>query len=496
MRSILSILNDNPDTILIDSDKESVTYGQATSRIKAIMEILSEKNAETIAIFADNQADWIFIDFACQEKNICCIPLPLFFSDKQLQHAISAADVDLIFTDQHERIRPLLNLTGDEATLINRMHIYKITKNGDSDKPEGTEKITFTSGSTGDPKGVCLTTEQQWRVAQSLADAVDVTQSRHLCVLPLSTLLENIAGVYTPILVGGSIIFSPMKDLGFNGSAQFQLEKLLHTIEHVQPDSLVLLPQLLLALVSAAESGWKVPASLKFIAVGGGRVAPHLLRRAHQCRLPVYEGYGLSECASVVSLNSPDENRPGSVGKPLPHLNVEIKNKEIVVIEQSFLGYLNEPEGWYQTTVATGDLGHLDNEGYLYIDGRKKNILVSSYGRNINPEWLESELLCHPLIQQSVVLGDALPYCTALIYPRKTDLKDIVIEQWIDETNKRLPDYARIKAWFRLKKPLSPDDNLLTNNGKPKRLEIAKCYQTEIEQMYQHLKPLIKEQRA
>jgi long-subunit acyl-CoA synthetase (AMP-forming) len=285
-----------------------------------------------------------------------------------------------------------------------------------------------------------------------------------------------------------------MKDLGFNGSAEFQLQKLLSTIERVQPNTLLLLPQLLLALVNAAESGWEVPASLKFIAVGGGKVAPHLIVRARQCQLPVYEGYGLSECASVVSLNASDENKPGSVGKPLPHLKVEIINEEIIVKQQAFLGYLNAPESWHQTTVATGDLGHLDEEGYLYINGRKKNILVSSYGRNINPEWVESELLSHPLIQQCVVFGDARPYCIALILPRNIDIDNTTIQQWINETNQRLPDYARIQDWLRLNKALTPNDDLLTDNGKPKRLQITKCYQTEIEQMYQNIEPLNIEQ--
>jgi len=327
-------------------------------------------------------------------------------------------------------------------------------------------------------------------VAQSLADTVNKQNVRHLCLLPLSTLLENIAGVYAPALVGGTIILSPIKDLGFNGSADFQLEKLLQTISRVQPNSLILLPQLLLALVTAAEAGWQAPDSLSFIAVGGGKVASHLIQRAHQCQLPVFEGYGLSECASVVSLNEPHHalEKTGSTGKPLPHASIKIIDNEIIVSGTVFLGYLNQKNSWYPSEVHTGDLGHFDNDGYLYIDGRIKNILVSSFGRNINPEWIESELASHPAIQQCVVIGDAKPFCAALIFPHDISLtnteENTLIQQWVDKVNLGLPDYAQVKDWLKLAKPLSPLDDLLTDNGRPKRKQINEYYQTDIQQLY------------
>lgn len=496
MSNILLLLTNTPDAIFIESNDDRISYAQAITRIELIIETLSTFNAKTIAIFADNQADWIFVDFACQIKNICLIPLPLFFSDKQIRHAIKEANIDLIITDQVTRTSSFKNLVSQQTLKINQLSIFKIAKNFKILKPKETEKITFTSGSTGAPKGVCLTSAQQWKVASSLAKTVDKDHVRHLCVLPLSTLLENIAGVYAPTLVNGTIILSSMEDLGFNGSAGFKLEKLLQTIKRVQPHSLILLPQLLLALVCAAESGWEVPDSISFIAVGGGKVAEHLIKRAHACQLPVYEGYGLSECISVVSLNAPNNNqdKPGSTGKPLPHVKVEIKNKEIIVSGQIFLGYLNQPESWYPLTINTGDLGHLDDNGYLFIDGRKKNILVSSFGRNISPEWVESELLSNPIIQQCVVIGDAQAFCAAIIFPGQFNLtgpaltpeqKNARIQTWIDEINSGLPDYAQIKAWLKLEKALSPQDKLLTENGRPKRSQINHYYQSEIQTMYQ-----------
>ena len=97
--------------------------------------------------------------------------------------------------------------------------------------------------------------------------------------------------------------------------------------------------------------------------------------------------------ASVACLNLPDNHEPGSVGQPLEHVDIQIESGEIIVHGNSFLGYLDDPASWYPQTVATGDLGHLDENGFLYINGRKKNILISSFGRNISPEWIESQLL-------------------------------------------------------------------------------------------------------
>src|SRR5690606_20978777 len=107
--------------------------------------------------------------------------------------------------------------------------------------------------------------------------------------------------------------------IGLRGSSGLDPDRLLRTLHEVRPHSLILVPQLLFALVSAGERGLLPPISLRFVAVGGAHVAPQLLRRAEALGIPVYEGYGLSECASVVCLNTPGGRRVGSVGRPLGH---------------------------------------------------------------------------------------------------------------------------------------------------------------------------------
>ena len=149
------------------------------------------------------------------------------------------------------------------------------------------------------------------------------------------------------------------------------------------------------------------------------------------------------------------------------------------------MGYIGQPETWYKNKVYTGDFGELDEQGYLHITGRKKNVLVSSFGRNISPEWVEGELLSNGLLSQCIVLGDAKPFCIALVFPRSSETQESEIENWVDHVNQMLPDYAQIKKWEKLRRAMTPEDNLMTTNGKPVRQNIIKNYQDIIKQLYE-----------
>ncbi|MFY7948121.1 MAG: long-chain acyl-CoA synthetase, partial [Gemmatimonas sp.] len=148
---------------------------------------------------------------------------------------------------------------------------------------------------------------------------------------------------------------------------------------------------------------------------------PRLLERAAALDLPVYEGYGLSECASVVCLNRPGAQRPGSVGRVLPHTGVRISaDGEVLVTGPRFLGYRGEgppPAGPY----ATGDLGAFDADGFLSLRGRRKAMYITAWGRNVSPEWIESELTQHPAIAQALAWGEGRTQAVALLVPRRAD---------------------------------------------------------------------------
>jgi long-subunit acyl-CoA synthetase (AMP-forming) len=199
--------------------------------------------------------------------------------------------------------------------------------------------------------------------------------------------------------------------------------------------------------------------------------------------LPVCEGYGLSECASVVSVNTPADDRPGSAGRPLPHLTVTVEDGELTVTGSGFLGYLGAPQGWHPARIRTGDVGHLDANGYLRVQGRRDNLIVTAYGRNVSPEWVEAELLAGPLLHEAVVFGSGQPCCVALLGAAPAS-GDAAIDTWVRRANASLPDYARIAAWARLPASLAATPGLLTGNGRPRRAAIAAHYADVLSALY------------
>lgn len=473
---------EQPAVVGLDKTYSWLELYKLTIEVAQQLQVVSHK---TVAFYTDNSPAWVIVDLACQMANVALLPLPAFFSDQQLRHAIKQAGVTAILHNNGDRLSKLLTLNDEHNLTLSSLGLaLNVIDQPVVSLPETTAKITFTSGSTGHPKGVCLSNNQQLIVAQSLLSTTELIAPIHLSVLPFSTLLENIGGIYAPLLGGGTIIALPASSLGFNGSSGFDLNTLLAVISQYQPNSMILLPELLMALVEAVSKGWQPPSSLKFIAVGGSKVSPSLLERALVLGLPVYEGYGLSECSSVVSLNSPRDMRLGTIGKVLPHLEVTIERGEIVVAGNAFLGYINEPDSGSKAKVYTGDLGFFDENNYLHINGRKKNLLISSFGRNINPEWVESELLSSGLLQQCVVFGDAQPYCISLLYPRDNNMSDEAIQSLIDGVNQQLPNYAQIVKWIKLTEPMSFANNFLTSNGRPIREKIQHHYAQRIEQLY------------
>jgi long-subunit acyl-CoA synthetase (AMP-forming) len=405
-------------------------------------------------LLADNSADWIAIDLAAQRAGVVLVPLPAFFTAEQCAHAVQASGMDSLFG----------RLPGFEPAGEVEGFAWSRRPAEPPALAKDVSKITFTSGTTGTPKGVPLTAAQQWAVARSLAEVTrPLGIRRHLCLLPLPVLLENVAGAYAAYLSRAELCLPPLATCGVRGAAGFAPRACLAAIERWEPHSVILVPQMLCALLHEIEGGRRVPASLKLAAVGGGKVSPTLIARARRAGLPVYEGYGLSECASVVSLNLPGADRAGSVGQPLPHAQVRISEREIQV---------RTGERW----LSTGDLGRLDQDGFLHIEGRRKHLLITSYGRNVSPEWPEAELLAGSAIAQAAVFGEARPQLCALVVPAAPTVDDGAIDAQVQAANRRLPDYARIGRWLRADAPFTPQNGLATPNGRIRREAVWSTY--------------------
>ena len=430
---------------------------------------LQRGQARVLASVLDNSAAFVALDEALLRTERVHVPLPPFFTAAQMQHALAATGADTLVTETawaqgwpdlpwqpvHVAGRDLLatRLPGVTRTL-----------------PRGTAKITFTSGTTGAPKGVCLSLQAMDNVARGLVTALaPLGIERHLNALPFSVLLENIAGLTAPRQQGTTLVTLGMQALGLQGSSQFDAPVFHAVVQKTQAQSLILLPQMLRAWCGYLQhTRQRAPETLRFVAVGGAAVGSALLQAAHALGIPAYEGYGLSEGASVQTLNLPGASKPGSVGRPLGHARLRCAaDGELEVSGSLFSGYLGDhaprPAWW-----PTGDLGSIDSDGFVFAQGRKKHVLITSFGRNVSPEWIETSLCSQPDILQAVVFGDGEPSLSAVIWPM-ADASDATVQAAVDRSNHTLPDYARVSRWTRARAAFHHTTGLATTNGRAQR---------------------------
>jgi long-chain acyl-CoA synthetase len=473
---------------LQDNNNLALSYADLLSEIFQTQQKLNEfAENTTIALAMDNSPSWAVFDIAATANKNPLVPIPAFFSDTQIEHAVSDAGASILITDNPQRFSEIFRyLIQQTSTLIIAgKRLMLIQLNITSKKlPDSTAKITYTSGTTGQPKGVCLSEQAMLNVATSIQEMLSLQpNNQHLCVLPLSTLLENVAGLYATLLAGGTAHILPCDAVGLSGS-KLDITKMYQALKNTGANTAIFIPELLSALIALCETGVEKLSALRFLAVGGASVAPSLISRAQQLGLPVFEGYGLSESASVVALNTQSNHKIGSVGKPLPHMDIKLSEEnEVLVKGANYLGYTNsknKKEPW----LNTGDIGYLDEDGFLFINGRKKNIFITSFGRNVSPEWVERDLTSSPMISQACLFGEAKPWNTALVVAKPNTTVEM-INSTINQINEKLPDYARVSKWLLASEPFTVINQQLTPNGRLKRDAIWQAYQHHVNAVYE-----------
>ena len=466
----------SPTAPALSHDRRSWTYAGLDAEIALAAAALarlapSGRSGAPVAVQLDNGPAWVILDLALVRLGWPSLPIPGFFTPDQRAHALADAGAGLVITADSGAPALLIAGLPLSVTPINMPPVSL---------PPCTAKITYTSGSTGRPKGVCLSQEQMEAVAASIVQVIGADYGgRHLPLLPLAVLLENVAGLYASLLAGGEYHVLAPSAVGLGDPFKPDLNQLASAISNSGATSLILVPELLRAILMLMAFTGRRFEALNLVAVGGAKVAEDLLRQADAMGLPVFEGYGLSECASVVALNTPSARRTGTVGRPLPHLDVSISPAgEVVVGPAPFLGYAGGAlcgGPW-----RTGDLGRLDADGFLSVDGRRDNLIVTAFGRNISPEWVESELLAQPEVRQAIVFDDGAHGLAALIVPLVADLDLGAIGGAVDRANARLPAYAQVARWHR-RGPLDPALGEVTGNGRPRRAAVIDHHHSRVE---------------
>lgn len=458
----------------------AVSYRQLAQQVEAAAAELVMAGRHCIALRADNCLNWAVADLAALQAGVTLVPVPTFFSEQQVSHLLAQAGVDALWGAWPQAHSPLATIAG--LPLFSYQGAFV-------NLPDNTAKITFTSGSTGTPKGVCLSAQSLAATSVALVDRLEqggIASHRHLVALPLSTLLENVTGLYVPLLLGATSYLFSGETVGLHGSSRFNAQRFVRLVQQYQIETLVVTPALLQALISYPparnDEPWSL--SLRYVAVGGAKVAEPLLRAAHQLGIPAYQGYGLSECGSVVSVNVPGMARSASCGLPLAHCQVRIDQYGAIYVKGSaMLGYINEPidDEW----LATGDLGYFDAMGALHITGRKSNVIITAYGRNISPEWVEAEAHSEPVLSQLMVVGEARNALAAIvIVPAITPTANAAIEAATLRLNQRLPDYARLERLLVISQTELLKNQWLTANGRWRRHAVQSTLAAALDELY------------
>ena len=455
----------------------ALSYGALLDAVDALAEVLIQGRARVVASRLPNGAAWIVADLAALRAGLVHVPLPLFFTAEQQAFALAAAGADALLEPAAPGTTPARAVSVAGERLAFGRRVAPVAR-----MPSGTRKITFTSGTTATPKGVCLG-DAMLKVADGLLQALSpLAVRRHLCALPLPLLLENIAGVYAPLAAGATVAVPAADSVGMSGSSGFNPAALDAAVRRHRAESVIVLPQML-----RAWSAWRTATAaaplpdLKFVAAGGAHVGHSAISQARLAGLPAFEGYGLSEAGSVQALNLPHADRPGSAGKALPHARLRVDaDGEVWVAGSLMLGYLGADSAAAPAWLATGDLGRIDADGFLHIEGRRRNVLITSFGRNVSPEWVESELQASPAIAHAVVLGDGQPALGAVLWPTRAQAGDDELAQAVARANERLPDYARVARWLRGRAPFSAAGGMATANGRPRREAIARLHADDL----------------
>jgi long-chain acyl-CoA synthetase len=412
--------------------------------------------------------------------------------------------------------------------------------------------IIYTSGTTGPPKGVMLT---HGNIAANVVAGLSVLSigpdDTCLSFLPLSHIFERMGGLYCMICAGATIayaecfetvaknlievrptivigvprfyekVYARILDAASQGGVikknlffwarAVGLERSARILDG-KPTGLWLDLQYLCAKVLVFRKLRKrTGGRIRFFASGGAPLAPDIAQFFYAAGLPILEGYGLTETSPIITVNTFEVLRPGTVGKPLPGIEIKIASDgEILARGPSIMkGYYNQPEetaealkdGWFHT----GDIGHLDKVGCLVITDRKKDLIVTAGGKNVAPQPIENTLKTDKYISEVVVLGDRRPYLVALIVPNFKNLKnyarykglnspeqsDLVhLPAVVDLLLRRIALHQKGAAPFEAVRKIHVLDrelvigDELTPTLKVKRKEISRRFHDEIEALY------------
>jgi long-chain acyl-CoA synthetase len=442
--------------------EKTVSYCELIQKIHLVSGKLDGKQGRAI-LFGENSEAWIYAFYACWKHGIVPVPVDFLSVASDLKYIISDCNPSVIFCSESRL--PVLNEALKDILNQPLLILLDTLSNADSTdfpadilfdyKTDDTAVIIYTSGTTGRSKGVMLSFGNLQANVDAVCTEIQVftPDDRVMLLLPVHHILPLLGTVIMPLWTGCTIAIAP----------SMASEDIVRTLKDNQITIIIGVPRLyasicksisdkiekntvarglfkLAAMVGSQSFSRLVFRSLhkkfgghvKYMVSGGAALDTEVGRKLKVLGFEVLEGYGLTEAAPMISFTHPGKVNPGSPGFVLSCTQAEIRDGEIVVKGPNVMqGYYEKAEetavvvrdGW----LYTGDLGHFDNKGYLYITGRKKEIMVLSNGKNINPAEIEEQLEAAAIIKEAGVFQDG-DRIRAVIVPDSAEVKRLGIE--------------------------------------------------------------------
>ncbi len=526
-------------------DKRTYNWEDVTERIYKLTAKIKSliKQGDRCLILSENRPYWLMTDIAIMNAGGISVPIFTTYSENDYEYILNDCKPSLIFVsnqDQFNKIKKFINsdvkkIISFEKIDTDSLLIKEILNEEINEKIVNKDLkrslpacIIYTSGTSGNPKGVVLSHGGILSNCEGAVELLEILTKKKdpifLTWLPLSHSYEHTVQ-FIQIIVGAKVFYAE------------SLEKLISNMGVAKPTIMTAVPRFYQNLFTKInmnfekQSGFKrklinqtlnlgkkilkkeelklsekitnflceklvrkkirnqFGGNLQAFVSGGGALDQNIGEFLNAVGLPTLQGYGLTEASPVVSCNLPDFVKVESVGPPFRTNKVKIAEDGEILIkgENVMLGYWNLKEetekvvkdGW----LHTGDIGELDNNNYLKITDRKKDIIVNLGGDNISPSKVENILCLNENIKQSFVYGDKKNYLVALIVSEKENSKE-KIKLIIENINKSLTLIEKIKKFVVINDEFTIENGMLTPTLKLKRKEIIKNYKQQLENLY------------
>ena len=544
--------------------------GETVRRLCLGLVEMGLKPGEKVGIVADPSPFWIMMDMAILGAGAVSVPMFANISPENLKYEIQDSGMRFLFVGsvgQYQAMKPFFDrlekiivlpsgLEDNQCISYERLletgerrqatHGGEYSRLSEGINEQDTATIIYTSGSTGVPKGVELTHRNL--VFEVLAAAkrfpLDPAHDTILSCLPLAHVFERLV-CYFYLSTGVSIYFAEeIKKVGENlrelhPTVITMVPRLLEKVHARMQTNVEMAQGLKKKLGSAAwerahskELGSKdtfrdqlydalvykkmreaLGGNLRLVISGSAPLDPNLGRFLLNIGIPIYEGYGLTESSPVISCNFIGHRKIGTVGLAFPGVEVKVGDDGEILTRGPHVmkGYYNHPKetaevidklGW----LHTGDLGHIDAEGYIKITGRKKELFKTANGKYVAPVPIEQALAGNKLVDLVMVVAEAKPFTTCLLFPdfenidavkKELDCLDMptsafldapqaraYVQKTLDEVNAKLNHWEQVQKFTLIKTPISIESNELTPSMKIRRHVVMEKYRKEIELMY------------